>query len=220
MSTVIDWPGLTDTLNPLGWGCLGPGGTPDNPRICHYCYAAEIARKAREGGRIKVKCQKCLNFEPHYHLDRLKGFTGKAPKTVFIQSMGDLFGDWVSPAAIQSVINFCIVRPQHTFMFLTKYIDGYLRFGFPPNTMQGVTVTTPESYAKIMFMKQFPRPYLSVEPILGVMPDLDYSIFEVVIVGAMTGPGAVKPEPEWIESVKANVPADKLFLKNNIKPYW
>jgi protein gp37 len=63
------------------------------------------------------------------------------------------------------------------------------------------------------------RPFLSIEPLLGIIPKTDYTKFEIVIVGAMTGAGKIPPKPEWIESVRDNVPADKIYFKKNIRRY-
>ncbi len=41
MPTKIDW--ADETINPIGWGCYGPGGTAEHPNICSYCYAYRIA---------------------------------------------------------------------------------------------------------------------------------------------------------------------------------
>ena len=88
--------------------------------------------------------------------------------------------------------------------------------------MQGLTLTCEqkpdiqENY--IAAMRLFPRPFLSIEPLLGSLA-VDVGGFERVIVGAMTGPGAVRPKPEWVESIKMNVPPEKLFWKSSMREF-
>ena len=213
MSTNIDW--CDETLNPLGWGCYGPGGTKEKPNICgkgYRCYAAEMARKAREGkGIINNKCKKCLNFEPHYHLERLKGFNGKKSKKIFIQSMGDLFGNWVDAGFIRVVLDFCRARSQHTFMFLTKNPGRYFDFDFPANCWLGWTVTTGKG-THAFCMASLNKTFISIEPILGSFENTDFLGIDLVIIGAQTGPGAIPPKKEWIESIKH----PNIYYKKNL----
>lgn len=211
-NTKIDW--CDETINPLGWGCYGPGGTKEKPKICWYCYAKQWAKETP----YKVKCQDCMNFVPHYHLERLKGLTGKKPKKIFVQSMGDLFGDWVDSFAIQRVIDFCLDRPQHTFMFLTKNPARYAEFKFPENCWLGMTQTgKPHDWKAWYDFRYRPgnKTFASVEPLLSDFHGITFEGLDLVIVGAMTGPNAIKPKKEWIYSIKH----PNIFYKDNIKPY-
>jgi len=215
-NTKIDW--CDETINPLGWGCYGPGGTKEKPKICWYCYAKQWAKETP----YKVICQDCMDFVPHYHLERLKGLTGKKPKKIFVQSMGDLFGDWVDSFAIQRVINFCSDRQQHTFMFLTKNPSRYFAFKFPENCWLGTTITGPKDLHR-NFRTPDNKTFVSIEPLLyhfknPRLPNDGENTFhhyDLVIVGAMTGPGAIPPKQEWIYSIKH----PNIFYKDNIKPY-
>jgi protein gp37 len=94
----------------------------------------------------------------------------------------------------------------------------------PLNTMQGLTVTLKDRLKdmdEIILHASLPRPFLSIEPIMGSLPRVDYSMFEHIIVGAMTGCGKdnVIPKREWIESIRENCPAEKVHWKDNIKKY-
>lgn len=216
--SVIDWPNLTDTLNPLGWGCYGPGGTKEKPNICgdgYKCYAKDMADKAKAGGFIKVKCQKCLDFEPHYHPERLKGFTGKKPKTIFVQSMGDLFGDWVSGIYILEVIKFCTERPQHTFMFLTKNPARYLLFDFPENCWLGWSITTGGGFG-LVSMVNMNKVFLSIEPLLGSFDKINFYGIDLIIIGADSTPGAKPPPLEWVKSIQH----PNVYYKSSIRKIY
>jgi protein gp37 len=101
-------------------------------------------------------------------------------------------------------------------MFLTKNSYSYAGFGWPANTMQGVTIT--QCFNRISTI-DLPRPYLSIEPLLGPVNHPFPDNVEQVIVGAMTGPKKVIPKPEWIQSIRDNVPEEKIYWKKNIWGY-
>jgi protein gp37 len=113
-------------------------------------------------------------------------------------------------------------NPQHTFMFLSKNPRSYLHFEWPKNTMHGLTVEEirhPLQGLNVCMMLDFPRPFLSIEPLLGYVYGKLPKNFERIIVGAQTGKGAIPPRLEWIQSVRDNVPADRIYWKRNIKRY-
>ena len=198
--TTIDWPNLAFSWNPVV-GCK---------RGCTYCYAIKMHNRFNKIPFSEITFyEKRLN-EP----ERVK-----KPSTIFVGSMSDI--EYWTPEQTISVIDICRKCPQHTFMFLSKSPESYKDFIWPKNTMQGLTLTCEqavfEQMALLKKMKQYPRPYLSIEPILGI---LHWPVdFELVIVGAMTGKKSTEPKPQWITSIKINVPREKLFWKNNIKRY-
>lgn len=195
--TKIDWgvPNLY-TWNPVT-GCK---------RGCPYCYAR----------RIYQRFNKTKFTEIIFHEERLnEPLRTKHSKTIFVGSMSDI-AYWPKDV-LQTVLNVCKDVWWHKFMFLTKDPLAYYGQEFPGNTMQGLTIThannREDMCALLMVAK---HPYLSIEPLLGhvncFLPNI-----ERVIVGAMTGRGAVVPKAEWIKSIKQNVPKEKLFWKPSIK---
>ena len=212
--TNIGW--CTHTWNPVT-GCK---------RGCTYCYARALHEKRRtallNGAKLPEYYRKPFT-EIQYHMDRLvdKDLKSKKPRTVFVGSMSDI-AYW-HPDCTCAILSICKEHPQHTFMFLSKSPEAYDGFDWPENTMQGLTLTsvrTAETTYALVKMLECRRPYLSIEPLMGpVYPRPYYAHMELVIVGAMTGSGAIKPESRWIESIKESVPADKIYWKENIKPY-
>lgn len=217
--TAIEWvrnpdgtPG--ETLNPLGWGCYGPGGTPEKPRICSYCYAKRFA------DRKLSKCDKCNQFVPHWHFERLKlPYRWKKPRTIFWQDMGDLFGDWMWDYDIAKVRQVARDTNRHTHIFLTKNPSRLAAFNpWPANCWVGVSATDQEMVdqaekhlanvdARIRFM--------SLEPLLeAVIPP----VFDWVIVGAMTGPKPVRlKQYMWFDVVNMiRRSGCSVFVKNNV----
>ncbi len=228
--TKIEW--CDETINPLGWGCYGPGGTAEKPNICSYCYAAKIARRNLRG------CPDCRSFKPHWHpgqLDKLDLW--QKPRRVFVQSMGDLWGEWVPEDFISQTIGTCVVNSRHTYLFLTKNptrMGG--NWNWPRNSWAGVTVTCQADMWRVaeLLKVNCRRKFVCFEPLLGpvrIDPLWLYSGLEDnklvpsgeihwAIIGAETGQGAKIPKYEWINALckqldDAHVP---MFTKANLRP--
>lgn len=134
--TKIEW--CDSTWNPVT-GCL---------HGCEYCYAKRIASRFGRGPRETDMCD-CVyhmlsrpviskgrtvpypfDFEPTFYAYRLnEPQRWTKPRTIFVCSMADLFGDWVPDEWIESVFQACGEAPQHRYLFLTKnpgrYCDLY-----------------------------------------------------------------------------------------------
>jgi protein gp37 len=122
MATDIEW--CDETLNPLGWGCYGPGGTPEKPQICEGCYALRWAKKSPW-----CRCEKCREFVPHWHPEALaKPLRWKKHRAIFWQDMGDLWHQAIPREQILETLKICWKTIQHTHIFLTKNPERYLEF--------------------------------------------------------------------------------------------
>jgi protein gp37 len=230
----IEW---TDfTWNPVT-GCYGPGGTAEKPQRCAYCYAWRMAHRFHR------------SFEPEFHPERLdQPHFVKKPARIFVCSAADLFGDWMDSDDIQHVINAGpIWEPRHTYIFLTKNPKRLKEFNpWPANAWVGTTVTNQadanERLPELLNVEA-PVRFVSIEPMLGpvdlkswLVPNYEMRLkkypswppFETAksfgklewsILGAMTGPGAVKPDPAWVQSLIDQYRATgvPLFLKDNLK---
>ena len=127
---------------------------------------------------------------------------------------------WVPSDWIHRIIEVCGSADWHEFMFLTKNPIRYNEFEFPPNCWIGATVEQlnvkgMERFGDLIEVETQAKKFVSIEPILGCFKDVDFDSLDLVIVGAMSGPGAIKPERHWIDSIKH----DNIFLKENIKPF-
>jgi protein gp37 len=181
---------------------------------CSYCYARRINNRFHyiESWENPVFFEDRL-FEP-YSLNR--------PSIIFVCSMSDLFGAWVPSYWPNIILDVVRENPQHRFMFLTKNPNRYKELpvenSFPVNAWLGVTINSNANKQRINELKDLPKSikkYVSIEPLLGMCDDLDLSCLDLVIVGAMTGPGALMPKIKWIQSIKC----DQIFWKGNIKTY-
>ncbi len=197
------------TWNPIT-GCL---------EGCFYCYAKRIADRFHKP------------FIPQFHQDRLaQPLNTKKPSRIFVCSMSDFWGDGVNPQwredIITKVFRYC---PQHTFLILTKqphFISQWEVERLPDNVWLGVTITCDDdSWRQIDLHKRFKgKTFVSIEPFLKPITDLNFEAFGWVIIGAMTGYGSeqYKPKEEDVQVLLNN--ADNcgipVFMKNNLKPYW
>jgi len=175
---------------------------------CWYCYA----KKMNDRFNWIPKWNK-----PKFFFERVREpFKLKKPSKIFVCSMADLFGDWVGGSTIQLIIDVVKSNPQHTFQFLTKNPKRYKEFNFPENCWLGITIDV-VNQERLNQLKQrnYKYKFVSFEPLLGNMSMLDLTGIDLVIVGAMTGQGAIKPEKEWIDSIKH----PNIFYKDNIKKF-
>jgi len=225
MPTKIEW--CDETINPQGWGCYGPGGTPESPKICPGCYALRIAERARKSKRNI--CPDCLAFKPHWHPERCLKAYGRKPKAIFWQDMGDLWHDFSPPDQIDAVLNVAIAAPQHTHIFLTKNPARYLAFVHQmrmiKNCYCGVTVRNQEEADRLIptileLARVGIKVFVSYEPAWGEVNlrriQLPQGITDslggwyceggpklcLVICGGQTGPGARPMHPDWVRSVR------------------
>ena len=193
--TKIEW--CDYTWNPL-IGCR---------HGCKYCYAKRLNSR--------------FNFIPKWETpiffpDRVNEPTAKRKGAkIFVCSMSDLFGNWVRSEWITKILHIAAICPRHEFMFLTKNPDRYQEFAFPSNCWLGRTITAPpHPLADVARIDKPNKTFISVEPLLGDFSDIHFDV-DLVIVGAMTGPGAVIPKREWIKSIRH----PNIFYKDNIKKY-
>lgn len=195
--TKIDWPfPRLYTWNPVT-GCK---------RGCSYCYARRMHERFNEGPYSDIVFHRDRLYEPY----RLK-----KPATIFVGSMSDV--QYWSEEMVLEVISTCFTCQCHTFMFLTKSLLVYQDYTWPANCWLGTTLTgVPGVWPRTPFLRWPNHRYVSLEPLLGPVRTPCPNDIDLVIVGAMTGPGAVKPKPEWIESIRENVPGDKLYWKRSM----
>jgi len=224
--------------NPCGWGCWGPGGSRGKPARCPYCFAFNLAkRQLRE-------CPECRAFVPHWHPEELvKLAHWKKPRRIFVESMGDLFGEWQDYAEIWEALRQTFCRRQHTYLFLTKnpkrmvseVNEFYLEYGTDhlegSKHWFGTSITNQgDAFQRIteLWKLHSPNVWLSLEPLMGPIY-LRLEGIKWLVIGAETGnrKGKVIPDPEWVADIigqckTAGVPAfvkGKLFEQFPIQEY-
>ena len=123
---------------------------------------------------------------------------------VFVNSMSDLFHPRVPSEFIRDV--FCVMAgtPRHTYQILTKRSQRLAVLGaeldWPPNVWMGVSVETGRYAFRIGHLRTVPAEvrFISAEPLLGPLPDLDLSGIHWLIAGGESGPGARAMEESWV----------------------
>lgn len=172
---------------------------------CNNCYAMAMAKRLKAMGNANYK----NGFEVTLHEKMLsKPFEWKKPRLVFVNSMSDLFHEKIPFHFIKSVFSVMKQASWHTFQILTKRSENLLtlapRLEWPSNVWMGVTVESHEYISRIEHLRSVPAAirFLSLEPLLSAMPDLELSNIDWVIVGGESGPKSRPMHPEWVRSIR------------------
>lgn len=166
---------------------------------CKFCYAEVMARRLEAMGIDKYKD----GFKLRVHEDALDiPYTWKKPKVVFVNSMSDLFHPEVPLLFIKKVFAVMNDNPQHTFQVLTKRAERlyelHHQFNWTSNIWMGVSVEDERVIDRIDFLRETNArtKFLSCEPLIGPLPNLDLTNINWVIVGGESGRLA-RPMKEW-----------------------
>lgn len=181
---------------------------------CKFCYAEVMARRLKAMGLEKYR----NGFELTLHEDALKTpYTWKQPKIVFVNSMSDLFHKDIPLEFIQRVFKVMNDNPQHVFQVLTKRADVLLKYHkeleWSHNIWMGVSVEDSKSLSRINYLRRTRAKvkFLSCEPLIGPLTDLNLKKIDWVIVGGESGRRPRPMKPEWVfeihnKCIKENVP--------------
>lgn len=205
----IEW---TDaTWNPVR-GCtkISPG--------CKNCYAERFAERFRGVAGHPYGAGFDLRLVP----EKLEEpFRWRKPLRIFVNSMSDLFHEDVPESYVRSVFDVMSRAPWHSFQVLTKRSERLRsiapRLPWGENVWVGVSVESHEYVHRIVDLLTVPAHirFLSIEPLLGPIPELPLDGLDWVIVGGESGPGARPMNLAWARSIRdqcrrAGVP---IFLK-------
>ena len=143
----------------------------------------------------------------HKHMLKLPPSWSK-PQMVFVNSMGDLFHEEVPVEFIMRVFEVMESTSRHTYQLLTKRADRLAKMApllpWPRNVWMGVTVEDNERLSRVDLLRTVPSAvrFLSIEPLLGPLPDLKLHGVDWVIVGGESGPGSRPMCADWVVSVR------------------
>ncbi|MGB0432146.1 MAG: DUF5131 family protein, partial [Bacteroidia bacterium] len=155
---------------------------------CKFCYAEVMSRRLKAMGVEKYKD----NFKLRLHENELEApYRWRKPKVVFVNSMSDLFHKDVPIEFIQKVFKVMRENPQHVFQVLTKRADvlnyydseGWLHWSH--NIWMGVSVEDDRFTNRINMLRSTGArtKFLSCEPLIGPLPNLNLEGIDWVIVG-------------------------------------
>lgn len=187
-----------ETWNPIT-GCtkISPG--------CKHCYAERIALRLQAIGQPKY----ADGFRVALHEDALaRPHKWKRPRRVFVNSMSDLLHDDVPDDFILRVFDVMHAARQHTYMALTKraerlsLMDPVLPWA--EHIWMGVTVENADYTWRVEHLRATGAhvKFLSLEPLLGPIPDLDLTGIDWVTTGGESGPRARAMEAAWATGVR------------------
>jgi protein gp37 len=166
---------------------------------CKYCYAEIMTRRLQAMGLEKYKD----GFAISTHDDALDApYSWKGAKIVFVNSMSDLFHPGVPLNFIKKVFEVMNNTPQHTYQVLTKRAERLFelhdQLSWTPNIWMGVSVEDERVVHRIDFLRQTnaQTKFLSCEPLIGPIQNLNLENINWVIVGGESGKKA-RPIKEW-----------------------
>lgn len=177
----------------------------------HNCYALTLARRLKAMGQPKYQADgdprtSGPGFGLALHPDTLdipRSWT--TPRTVFVNSMSDLFHERVPLGYVEQVFEVMASTPQHQYQVLTKRSKRLARVAdrleWPANLWMGVSVESARYRFRVDHLREVPAAvrFLSCEPLLGDLGPLDLDGIHWVIAGGESGAGARPMELAWVE---------------------
>ncbi len=196
LSSSIEW--TEATWNPTT-GCdkVSPG--------CKHCYAERMAERLQAMGQPNYRNGFQLSVHPRM-VDL--PLSWKRPQTIFVNSMSDLFHKDVPFEFIQQVFGVMHRANWHRFQVLTKRGERLEQVSdlltWSPNVWMGVSVENEEHTWRIDHLRRTGAhvKFLSLEPLLGPLLNLNLSGIHWVIVGGESGPRARSMQPDWVTSIR------------------
>jgi len=172
---------------------------------CKYCYAEVMAKRLQAMGVEKYKDA----FKVRTHEDALNiPYGWKSPKIVFVNSMSDLFHPEIPLEFIQKVFKVMNENPQHVFQVLTKRSDRLLelhkQLHWSHNIWMGVSVEDERVVHRINDLRKTNArvKFLSCEPLIGPLPNMNLKKIDWVIVGGESGRKPRPMDADWVLDIQ------------------
>ncbi len=199
-ATAIEW--TNATWNPVT-GCAKVGAGCDN------CYAERLAERFRGVAGHPFERGFDLQLRPE-RLDQ--PLSWRRPRMIFVNSMGDLFHKGVPRAFVDDVFDVMERADRHVFQLLTKrssrmrdYVNArYRRRPAPAHVWTGVSIEDDTKLARARHLRDTAARvrFLSLEPLIGPIRELDLDGIHWAIVGGESGPGARPMHPDWARALR------------------
>jgi protein gp37 len=195
-SSAIEW--TDSTWNPVT-GCTKVS------QGCKHCYAQRFAERFRgvEGHPFEQ------GFDLKLWPERLElPLLWKESRRIFVNSMSDLYHPAVPKSFIDRVFRTMNRARWHSFQVLTKRAERLAEIGarlqWAPNIWQGVSVEDERVVGRIDLLRGVPAEvrFLSLEPLIGPLDNLNLRGIHWVIVGGESGPGARPMKKDWVDSIR------------------
>lgn len=190
--SAIEW--TEATWNPVT-GCtqVSPG--------CAHCYAKTFAERWRGVPGHPYE----QGFELKLWPERLdQPLRWRRPRTIFVNSMSDLFHEEIPDVFVEEIFRVMGEADWHVFQILTKRHERLLelcdQLPWPPNVWMGVSIENRRFVHRADYLRQVPAAvrFISAEPLLGPLEDLNLGGVDWLIAGGESGPGHRPVREEWL----------------------
>jgi len=195
-TTKIEW--TESTWNPTT-GCTKISSG------CKYCYAERMAKRLQAMGNEKYR----NGFQLRIHPDVLtEPYSWRNPRTVFVNSMSDLFHEKMPLEYIQKVFKVMNENLRHTFQVLTKRSDLLFEYSkhltWSKNIWMGVTIESQQFTYRVEKLRKTDAfvKFLSLEPLISKIDVLNLTEIDWVIVGGESGPSSRPMLNDWVVNLK------------------
>ena len=177
---------------------------------CAHCYAERIALRLKEQGQRKYRNGFRLTLHPESLREPLRW---RKPRMVLTCSMSDLFHQSVPVPFLQRMFAVMKRARQHTFMVLTKRAERMAELApyllgssaeRPENVWMGVSVESEQTLERMDHLRTVDAAlrFVSLEPLLGPLPDLNLDGIHWVVVGGETGSRARIIQADWVRDIR------------------
>lgn len=181
---------------------------------CDNCYALTLAKRLKAMGSAKYQNDgdprtSGPGFGLTIHPAALTvPLHWREPKRVFVNSMSDMFHARVPLSFVRDVFDVIAASPQHTFQVLTKRSLRLARnadkLDWPANLWMGVSVENAAELRRVDHLETVPAAvrFLSCEPLLGPLDDLDLYCIQWVIAGGESGAEHRPLNLQWVRGIR------------------
>ena len=181
---------------------------------CDNCYALALAKRLRAMGASKYQIDGdprtsgpgfAVTVHPHVLLEP---YSWKTPRTVFVNSISNLFHAKVSISFVKDVFDVIAGTPQHTYQILTKRSMRMRKMAdkliWPKNLWMGVSVEDSHVFSRIDHLREMPAAvrFLSCEPLLGPLGGINLEGISWVVAGGESGPKYRPVNVNWVREIR------------------
>ena len=192
--SAIEW--TESTWNPVtGCSKVSPG--------CAHCYAETLSRRFGWSATPWTPANAAVNVV--LHPERLDvPLRWRRPRMIFVNSMSDLFHELVPLSFIEQVFEVMERASWHTFQVLTKRAERLAELAddldWPANVWMGVSIENNRWAHRADLLREVPAAlrFISAEPLLGPLDQLELDGIDWLIAGGESGPGHRRVDPAWV----------------------
>ncbi len=175
---------------------------------CLNCYAEVMSRRLKAMGQAKYS----NGFSVTLHEQCLEEpLLWKGTHNIFVCSMSDIFHEEVPFEFVDKMFDIIKCTPQHRYQILTKRAERMAKYfatrDIPSNVWLGVTVEAQSSRFRIDCLRNLSASvkFLSCEPLVEDLGELDLTGIDWVIVGGESGPKARPMQEAWALNIRRQV---------------